>query len=93
MKKQFTTIKVGYTAGIYGCSNEYFTTIITNGKDIHSISHYGLYGSDDRINSYLKDKGYTEKYVPSNYGQLRRKDINKNLQKDEYEAIEYIKTL
>lgn len=90
--KQFTTIKIGYTAGIYGCSGEYFTTVIINGKKNTSISHYGMYGSEERVNDALKFKGYKEFYTPSNYGQLKGKDINKNLYLSEQLAISIIKT-
>jgi len=90
--KSFTTLKVGYTAGIYGCSGEYFTTIIINGSKKRSINHYGLYGSEERVSQALKARGYTEFYTPSNYGRLVRSDIPKNLHKSEGQAIDYIKS-
>jgi len=91
--KKFTTIKVGYTAGIYGCSGEYFTTIILNNDDVKFINHNGLYGSEHRINSILKDAGYKEFYTPSTYGKLTRKDIPKTMFSSEHVAIEELKTM
>lgn len=35
--KTFITLKVGYTAGIYGCSNEYFNTIIIDNEEKQAI--------------------------------------------------------
>jgi hypothetical protein len=89
--KQFTTIKVGYTySRMYGCSGEYFTTIIVTDNGIESLSHYGMYGSEDRVNKALKDKGFEERYVSSDYGQMSKKDLMKNLFKTETMAIGYI---
>jgi len=37
--------KVGYSAGVYGCSGEYFTlTIIKDSEDYKNISGYHRYG-------------------------------------------------
>ena len=94
--KQFTTIKIGYTSGIYGCSNEYFNTIIVNEKGISNFCHYGMHGSEDRVNTALKEAGYEEKYCPSDYGKMTTSGsskIMKNLFMDEYRAIEYIKNI
>lgn len=88
--KQFTTIKVGYTAGVYGCSGEYFTTIFVDGKKHGSISHYGMYGSEERVNRALKDLGYKEFYCPSSYGRMTKKDILKCFL-SEREAVDTIK--
>lgn len=97
MKKTFTIIKVGYTAGIYGCSNEYFTAIYTTEKDsfygLDSISFYGMYGAEERISKAFNKLGYNNNYTPSNYGRLTRKDISKNLFISENEAIEAIQAL
>jgi hypothetical protein len=55
--KLYTTIKTGYTAGIYGCSGEYFTTtIITQNKkglDTRIIHFQGMYGAENRVNNVL----------------------------------------
>lgn len=97
--KTFTIIKVGYTAGIYGCSGEYFTCIITNSEDTdhqyntNSFHFYGMYGPEERVAEVLKGKGYKDLYTQSHYGQLKRRDINKNCFKSETQAIEYIKEL
>lgn len=72
--KTFITLKVGYTCGIYGCSNEYFNTIIIEGEKIDSVQYYGMYGTEERINAQLKDKGYTQTWIPSDFGKMTRKD-------------------
>lgn len=58
--KAFTTIKIGYTAGVYGCSGEYFTTIVIDGEEHHSFTFSGMYGAEERIARTLKDLGFTE---------------------------------
>lgn len=88
--KLFTTIKVGYTSGIYGNSGEYFTTIVVTDAGMKSFSHYGQYGSEDRVNNALKAKGYEERYFPSDFGKLKQREVNYNLFKREEEAIEYV---
>ena len=72
--KTFTVIKTGYSAGAYGCSNEFFTAIYTKAGKLQSFSFKGMYGSDSRIKRAFKEKGYTEVYVPSFYGQLKGED-------------------
>ena len=74
--KTFTTIKVGYSKGVYGCSGEYLTTILCDSKGMFSFSHYGMYGSDERVNAVLQDAGYTKVYTPSTFGRMssRSKD-------------------
>jgi hypothetical protein len=89
--KQFTTIKTGYTAGVYGCSGEYFTTIYTNGSKNGSFRFYGMYGAEERIAQAMKQKGYKEFYVGSFYGRMTRNDIPNKAYKSENQAIEYIK--
>jgi hypothetical protein len=79
MKKIYTIIKIGYTAGIYGCSNEYFTLIYTDKKDgFKSVSFYGMYGAEERVSATLKEKGYTQHYTQSFFGKMKRNDITKN---------------
>ena len=90
--KTYITLKVGYTAGVYGCSNEYFNTIIINGDEITNIAHYGMYGSDDRINKALEAKGFTGKYIPNDFGKMTKKDIWKGFV-SEYTAIEDINNM
>lgn len=90
--KQFTTIKVGYTAGIYGCSNEVFTTITVTNDGIYPLHFYGMYGSESRIAAALKEKGYEEKYTSSRYGRMTRKDITRNFV-SEKEVLEEITRL
>ena len=88
--KQFTTIKIGYSVGVYGCSGEYFTTIYMNGGKHGSFSFEGMYGADSRINREMEAKGYKQFYTPSFYGKMTKADRTKYIQ-PEYSAIEYIK--
>ena len=93
-KNKFSTIKVGYSAGIYGCSNEYFTTIIFRDGEVFSLSHKGLYGSEERINALLRDAGYENKYVPSTFGKMKSSDFSEGGWRgfqSEYSAMEYVK--
>lgn len=89
--KQFTTFKVGYTSGIYGCSNEYFMTIYTQGKKHGSFIFYGLYGPEERVAGAMRSKGYKEYYTPTIYGKMTRNDIPSKAVMSEYTAVKYIK--
>jgi hypothetical protein len=89
--KQFTTIKTGYRAGVYGCISEYFTTLILDGDSHNSIRFDGLYGAEERVAQALRDKGYTEFYTPAGYGRMVKNDARGY--KSEYEAIEEIKAM
>jgi hypothetical protein len=89
--KQFTTIKVGYTAGIYGNSGEQFITIYTDEKGMHYLHFEGQYGAEERVNSTFKDLGYTQFYTPSVFGRMTRKDIPSKLVVSEYQAIRELK--
>ena len=91
--KIFTTIKVGYTAGTYGCSNEFFTTIIVDENGMSSVSFKGMYGVEDRVAAALKEKGYDHKWTPSDFGRMNTREVNKNLFLYENQAIEKIKAL
>jgi len=98
MTKTFTIYKVGYTAGIYGCSGEYFNVIITGVKNPNEyytdgFFFQGMYGVQERVSSVLKDAGYKEIYTQSVYGQLRRKDIPKGRFLSEYPAIAKVKEI
>lgn len=88
--KTFITLKVGYTCGIYGCSNEFFNTIYVEGETIHSVQYYGMYGAEERINATLKEKGFTQFYVPSDFGKMTRKDAKGFV--SEAQAIKQIET-
>ena len=64
--------KVGYSAGVYGCSGEYFTlTIIKDSESYKTINFSGLYGSEDRVTEPLKNKGYKDISSYHRYGQLK----------------------
>jgi len=90
--KKFSTIKVGYTAGVYGCSGEYFLTIIMRDTEMFHVYHYGMYGSEERVNAVLKNAGYEEYYISSWYGKMTKKDVGKRFL-SEYTAIEEVKNI
>lgn len=87
--KNFTTIKVGYSASIYGCSGEYFITIYTTKEGLKSFKFSGLYGSEERVNEAMKQKGFIENYNGVGYGKITRKD--KIFFWSETQAINFIK--
>lgn len=83
----FTIIKTGYTAGVYGCSGEYFTLIMVNNKNTTSVKFNGLYGAEQRVAEYLKSKGYKEFFTSGEYGQLKARDIHKPTNYSEHSLI------
>ena len=89
--KQYTTIKVGYSVGVYGCSGEYFVTLYSDKKGNHSIHHEGLYGSEERINAVLETAGYKKYYTPSRFGKLTGEDKKGFL--SEYSAVNELKKI
>ena len=91
MKKQFTIIKVGYSAGIYGCSAEYFTTIWVDQTGLNAFHFQGLYGTEDRVARMFKDKGYEQQHTFEEYGKLTRKDMIHAFI-SEQKALELVKT-
>lgn len=93
--KTFTIIKTGYSAGTYGCSNEYFTLIATDDQgEGTSINFHGLYGTDYRVAEPLKAKGYKQVHASAPYGQIKGEERTRanKYGKSEFEAIEYINT-
>lgn len=76
--KLFGITKTGYTAGIYGNSGEYFTCIYVDHNGMNAFKFHGQYGAEERVARLMRDRGYKEAYIQSDYGQLRRKDIMKN---------------
>jgi hypothetical protein len=88
--KYFTITKTGYTYGQYGCTGEYFTLIYTSKNGFRSEVFGGMYGAERRVADVLKEAGYEENYVYSNYGRLTRKDIVKSTL-SEYSLIEQLK--
>ena len=74
--KNFTTIKVGYTHSIYGCSGEYFKTIYTTKEGLRGFQFGGLYGAEERIATAMKAKGFKEDYNGSEYGKMTRKEAH-----------------
>ena len=88
--KTYSIIKTGYTRGIYGCSNEYFNLIISDDKGLHNLQFYGMYGTEERVSRVMTDNKYTNMYLSTTYGQLKRDDIAKKQLMSEQQAIEYI---
>ena len=84
--KNFTIIKVGYTAGVYGCSGEYFNAIWTTAEGLQSYRFYGMYGAEERISELFKKHGYKENYCSSQYGKMTLKD--KHFFKSEHTALD-----
>lgn len=76
--KYFGITKTGYTAGVYGCSGEYFTCIYTTDKGLKSFKFNGMYGAEERVSKMMKDRGFQDSYIQSDYGKMTRKDIMKN---------------
>ena len=89
--KVFTIIKIGYTAGVYGCTNEYFTLIAIDGDNYDSRTFYGMYGAEHRVKDALTEQGYKPIYVNSIYGRMTRNDIPKKAVFSEYTLIDAIK--
>lgn len=89
--KQFTMPKVGYTSGAYGCTGEYFTLILINGKQTRNFTFHGLYGAEERVRSALIGKGWRFFHTSSPFGKLVRSDVNRPYILNEYEMVELIK--
>lgn len=68
--KLFTIIKTGYSSGIYGCSDEYFTVIIVKDDVTSSYMFKGLYGEDERMKALLIEQGYKPFYSYGAYGKI-----------------------
>lgn len=90
--KTFTIIKTGYTAGIYGCSNEYFVCIYSKGREMHNFLFHGMYGAEERVARAMKDKGFVDCYTPSWFGKMTRKDVCPG-SLSETQAIDLVKYL
>jgi len=69
--KKFGIIKVGYSCGIYGCTNEFFNCIYINGDEMNSFGFKGLYGVENEVERMLKEKGFEFTYIPTQYGQIK----------------------
>lgn len=90
--KVFTTLKVGYTSGVYGCSGEYYNTIIIWGSKVTNITWQGMYGADYRIAEALRKRGFTEYHSRNDYGKMTQRDMLK-IFIGEHEAIKQIEKL
>jgi hypothetical protein len=85
--KTCTIVKIGYTAGIYGCSDEYFSCFYTKKGEIKSFIFSGMYGVEDRVSHAMQAKGYKVTYCVQMYGKLTRSDIIKKQVNAEYSIL------
>ena len=90
--KQFSITKIGYTAGVYGCSNEYFKVFIENGETNETYILTGMYGEEHNISSYLKELGYKRIYTNMPYAQFKKKDLKGWITYNYIELLEVLKT-
>lgn len=90
--KTFTIIKTGYSAGIYGCSGEYFK-LLYDGDDgkLKSLDFWGLYGTEQRVAQHLRDKGWVFEWANSHYGKVPARHFQKT-HMDEKEILQAIST-
>lgn len=92
--KQYAVIKVGYTAGVYGCSGEYFNCIFFDENGLQNFCFSGMYGADGRVKEEMNNKGYEQKYLISDFGKMTTRGndrIAKGRFMSEHKAVEYIK--
>lgn len=88
--KYCTIIKRGYSAGVHGCSNEFFTLIYTSENGLKSIHFKGMYGVEERIRKEIEAKGYEFNYTGGYYGQLKGDERTWKYWLYENQAIEEI---
>lgn len=72
--KTFTIIKVGYSRGNVGCTNEFFTCIYTSKEGFSSLHFKGMYGAEERVSRLMRAKGFKDSYIQSRFGQLKGED-------------------
>ncbi len=90
MLKQFTILKTGYSAGVYGNSGEYYSLIVNTSKENFSLRFWGQYGADYRVAEVLKNKGFKQYYTAYNYGKMSSREAQR-LHMTEREAIKSLK--
>ena len=73
--KSFAITKVGYSAGVYGCSGEYFLIIYTKDGELKSMCLNGMYGSEDRVADEFIKLGYKKNYIWNDYSQCKSRDM------------------
>lgn len=94
--KQVTILKVGYTAGIYGCSNEYFNAIYVSNKGLQHVAFKGMYGAEERVQRAFEAKGFDVSWIPTDYGKMTTRGSGKVMDgmfKSEKQAIEHVMNL
>ena len=89
MKKLYTYIKTGYSSGVYGRSDEYFTWIVIRGNNIGTFRTKGLYGTGYQYaEADLKAMGFECFPTSAIYGKVVRSDY-KGFRWDNEEDITY----
>lgn len=88
--KIFATIKIGYSSGAYGCTGEYFNTIIIADNGMENILYHGMYGVEDRIGAVLKEQGFEQRYLRSVFGRMKQGEVRGKFL-SEHEAIEELR--
>lgn len=87
--KIFTIRKVGYTAGVYGNSGEYFNLFMIRGNKYASFNFSGQYGPEYRVSEALKKRGFTDLYNGGAYGKLSIREDGRMF-KSEHDMIKLI---
>jgi len=95
--KEISIFKVGYTAGVYGCSGEYYKVIVTYENidlDFKKEKDYliqAMYTNGQSIRKLLKNSEFNEKYISVPYGKLTKKDLKSWTILNENDVIEDLK--
>ena len=87
-----TITKTGYTAGTYGCTNEFFSVSLINGSVNTSFVLKGMYGAEQRVAQAIETRGYDVIYPATLYGKMKSNDPGNRFAKTENQAIEKIDT-
>lgn len=74
MKKLATLSKIGYAAGVYGCSQEYFLITYTTETRIEHFFVKGLYGEEERAMHEMEKLGYEVSWGASCSPQFKGED-------------------
>ncbi len=88
--KTYINVKIGYTAGVYGNTGEQFLLVVADNRGQKAFYYDGQYGVEHRVTEALEDRGYKGTWIPSMFGKLTRKEVNKSFVLSENEAIEAV---
>ena len=72
--KNFSIIKIGYSSGVYGCSNEFFVCVYSTPSKFGLFHFSGMYGAEERVSRTLMDMGFKAYYTPNCFGKLIGED-------------------